>query len=329
MNPNRLFRECVVLALLSYTALVGANPFMGEYKGSYHPDGKTTMEAFAQVVAEGDDVHFRIVIGAQPQKEKQDGIHIELYAHRKGSTVHIGGPAGGYYWRGQIQDGHLSVRSGYGQHLELDKITRKSPTEGLRPPQDAVILLPFQEGRKADMRAWRNTEWKALDNGVIQVNKGSNNSKQLFGDIEHFHLEFKLPLEPNKRGQGRGNSGVYFAGSFEVQVLDSFGLTAYTSGDCGGLYNLKRASVNACLPPETWQTYDVKFRAPRLNADGSIRENARITVRHNDTLIQNDVEIPYSGDRWKGKSTATGPIHLQDHSHPVQYRNIWLVEAKQ
>jgi len=327
MNPNRLFRDGVVLVLLSCAALAGANPFMGEYKGSYHPDGKTSMEAFAQVVAEGDDVHYRIVIGAKPQKENQDGIHIELYAHRKGSTVHIGGPAGGYYWNGQIQTGHLSVRSGYGQHIELEKIVRKSPTEGLKPPQDAVILLPFQEGRIADMSAWRNTQWKALDNGVIQVNKGSNNSKQLFGDIEHFHLEFKLPLEPNKRGQGRGNSGVYFAGTFEVQVLDSFGLT-HTSGDCGGLYNLKRADVNACLPPETWQTYDVKFRAPRLNADGSIRENARITVRHNDVLIHNDVEIPYSGDRWKGKKAATGPIHLQDHSHPVQYRNIWLVEAK-
>ena len=109
--------------------------------------------------------------------------------------------------------------------------------------------------------------------------------------------------------------------------MDSFGLV-HTSGDCGGLYNLKRADVNACFPPESWQTYDVKFRAPRLNADGTVRENARITVHHNDTLIHNDVEIPYSGDKWKGKKAATGPIHLQDHSHPVQYRNIWLVEGK-
>jgi hypothetical protein len=327
MNPNRLFRECVVVvALLGCTAPVGANSFMGEYKGTYHPDGNTTMEAFAQVVAEGDDIHYRVVIGAQPQKENQDGIHIELYGHRKGSTVHIGDRAGGYYWSGQIQAGHLSVRSGYGQHIELDKFTRKSPTDGLKPPQDAVILLPFQEGRKANMRAWRNPQWKALDNGVMQVNKGSNNSKELFGDIEHFHLEFKLPLEPNNRGQGRGNSGVYFAGTFEVQVLDSFGLV-HTSGDCGGLYNVARARVNACLPPETWKTNDIKFRAPRLNEDGSIRENARITVRHNDIIIQDDVEIPYSGDKWKGKKAASGPIHLQDHSHPVQYRNIWLVEG--
>jgi len=300
---------------------------MGDYKGTYHPDGKTSMQASAQVIAEGDDVHFRIVIGAQAQQESQDGMHIELYGHRRGSSVLIGDRAGGYYWNGQIQNGHLSVRSSYGQHIELDKFVRKSPKDGLKPPQGAVVLLPFQEGRKPDMSAWQNAQWKALDNGAMQVNKGSNNSKQLFGDIEHFHLEFKLPLEPNKRGQGRGNSGVYFAGTFEVQVLDSFGLV-HTSGDCGGLYNLKRASVNACLPPETWQTYDVKFRAPRLNTDGTVRENARITVYHNGIKIHDDVEIPYSGDKWKGKTEATGPIHLQDHSHPVQYRNIWLVEGK-
>ena len=76
MDSNKLFRECiVVVVLLSCTALVGANPFMGEYKGTYHPDGKTTMEAFAQVIAEGDDVHYRIVIGAQPNEENQDGAH--------------------------------------------------------------------------------------------------------------------------------------------------------------------------------------------------------------------------------------------------------------
>jgi len=317
----------MIVVLLGCTALVGANPFMGDYRGTFHPDKVTAMEAFAQVIAEGDDVHYRIVIGAQPPEENQDGAHIELYGHRRGATVYIGDRAGGYYWNGQIQNGHLSVRSGYGQHFELDKFVRRSPTEGLKPPQDAHILLPFEEGRQADLSAWRNSQWKALDDGVIQVNKGSNNSKELFGDIEHFHLEFKLPLEPNNRGQGRGNSGVYFAGAFEVQVLDSFGLT-HTSGDCGGLYNLKRADVNACLPPRAWQTYDVKFRAPRLNADGTIHENARITVRHNDVVIHNDVEIPYSGDKWKGKKAATGPIHLQDHSHPVQYRNIWLVKGK-
>jgi len=316
-----------IVAFLAFTSAVWANPFMGEYEGTYYPDSMITMKAFAQVIAEGDDVHYRIVIKAKTNEENQDGADIEIYGHRQGSTVYIGGRAGGYPWEGRIQDGRLSVRSGYGQHFELEKFVRKSPKEGLKPPQDAVILLPFKDGVKPDMSAWTNSQWKRLDNGAMQVNKGDNNTKEQFGDIEHFHLEFKLPLEPNNRGQGRANSGVYFAGQFEVQVLDSFGLV-HTSGDCAGLYNLARASVNACLPPETWQTYDVKFRAPRLNTDGSIKENPRITVYQNGIKVHDDVEIPYSGNRWKGKTEATGPIHLQDHGHPIQYRNIWLLKGK-
>jgi hypothetical protein len=328
MKVQRHFTYFIaIVAFLAVTSAVRADSYMGEYKGTFYPDGKTTMQAFAQVIAEGDDVYYRIVIKATPNEESQDGANIEIYGNRQGSTVHIGDRAGGYHWNGQIQNRHLSVRSEYGLHFELDKFECKSPKEGLKPPQDAIVLLPFEEGVKPDMSAWTNSEWKGLNNGAMQVNKGGNNTKEQFGDIEHFHLEFKLPLEPNNRGQGRANSGVYFAGQFEVQVLDSFGLV-HTSGDCAGLYNVARARVNACLPPETWQTYDVKFRAPRLNTDGSIKENPRITVYQNGIKVHDDVEIPYSGNRWKGKSGATGPIHLQDHGHPIQYRNIWLVKGK-
>jgi len=328
MKPLRRTGFFIALAVFAIsTSAVWANTYMGEYKGTYHPDGRTKMQASAQVIAEGDDVYYRIVIKAVPNEENQDGANIEIYGNRQGSTVYIGDRAGGYHWSGQIQNRHLSVSSEYGQHFELDKFERKSPKEGLKPPQDAIVLLPFEEGAKPDMGAWTNSDWKSLDNGAMQVNKGDNDTKEQCGDIEHFHLEFKLPLEPNNRGQGRANSGVYFAGQFEVQVLDSFGLV-HTSGDCAGLYNIARARVNACLPPETWQTYDVKFQAPKLNVDGSIKENPRITVYQNGILVHDNVEIPYSGNRWRGKSEATGPIHLQDHGHPIQYRNIWLVKGK-
>ncbi len=317
----------VVAAFLTGTSLVWADAYMGEYKGTYYPDAMTTMQASARVVAEGDDVYYRIAIKATPNEENQDGADIELHGVRDGSTVYIGERAGGYHWNGQIEKGHLSVRSEYGQHFELDKFVRKSPKEGLKPPAGAVVLLPFKEGAEPDMSAWTNAQWKALASGAMQVNNGGNSTKEQFGDIGQFHLEFNLPLEPNNRGQGRANSGVYFAGEFEVQVLDSFGLV-HTSGDCAGLYNRARTRVNACLPPETWQTYDIEFRAPRLNADGSVKENARITVYHNGVKVHDNVEIPYSGDKWKGKTEATGPIHLQDHGHPIQYRNIWLVKGK-
>ncbi|MHC4511209.1 MAG: 3-keto-disaccharide hydrolase, partial [Planctomycetota bacterium] len=294
---KQITKFVIAAAFLAGASLGWANPYMGEYKGTYHPDGSVTMSASAQVVAEGDDVHYRIVLKGTPNEQGADGADIELYGHRRGTTVYIGDRAGGYYWTGQIQNEHLAVKSSYGQHFELDKFVRKSPKEGLKPPAGAVVLLPFREGVKPDMSAWRNADWKPLDTGAFQVTKGSNRTKEQFGDIEHFHIEFKLPLEPNNRGQGRANSGVYFAGTFEVQVLDSFGLV-HTSGDCGGLYNRARARVNACLPPETWQTYDVEFRAPRLKANGAVRENARITVYHNGIKIHDNQEIPYSGDKW-------------------------------
>ncbi len=166
-----------IAAFLAFTSAVWANPYMGEYKGTYYPDSVTTMKASAQVIAEGDDVYYRIVIKATPNEENQDGANIEIHGNRQGSTVHIGDRAGGKRWNGQIQNGRLSVRSEYGQHFELDKFVRKSPKEGLKPPKDAVVLLPFKEGNKPDMSAWTNSGWKRLDNGAMQVNKGGNNTK--------------------------------------------------------------------------------------------------------------------------------------------------------
>ena len=182
-------------------------------------------------------------------------------------------------------------------------------------------------GAKTSLAAWANQNWEVLDNGAARVRQGSNTTKERFGDIKQLHVEFWLPLEPGNRGQGRANSGVFLNDTYEVQVLDSFGL-AYTSGDCGSLYSIKRPDVNASLPPETWQTYDIEFRTPRLNDDGSIKEGARITVVHNGIKIHDNVQIPQPTANPKAEQRITGPIQLQDHSHPIQYRNIWLVKAE-
>jgi hypothetical protein len=133
-------------------------------------------------------------------------------------------------------------------------------------------------------------------------------------------------LEPGNRGQGRANSGVFLNDTYEVQVLDSFGLVE-TSGDCGSLYSIKRPDVNASLPPETWQTYDIEFHTPRLNADGTIKEHPRITVILNGVKIQDNVEIRRGTANPKAQQKTTGAIQLQDHSHPIQFRNIWLLKA--
>jgi len=313
----------ILASLLLSVSAVTADPFMGEYTGTFHADSRVQMPASACVVAEAED-YWRIVIQAVSGDSGRQGAQIELHGSQDGRDVLIWDRAGGYHWQGTITNGHLSVRSAYGQHIELDKVVRKSPNEGLKPPAGAIVLLPYKKGVKPSLSAWTNQNWKALDNGAMQVNKGATQSKESFGDIEHFHIEFKLPLEPRNRGQGRGNSGVFLNDTYEVQVLDSFGLV-HTSGDCGGLYNLKRADVNACLPPETWQTYDIKFRAPRFNSDGSVKANARITVEHNGIKIHDNVEIPHPTANPKAKQKTTGPLQLQDHGHPIQFRNIWVV----
>lgn len=319
-------RFIVLAIVVAAGSVAAADSFMGEYTGTFFADSKIQMPATANVVAESEH-DWRIVIDAVSPGPGRQGAHIEIYGNLQGPGVDISYPSGGYRWHGGINNGHLSVGSEYGQHFEIDKVARKSPTEGLQAPQGAVVLLPYKSGAKTSLAAWTNQNWEALDNGAARVRQGSNTTKERFGDIKQLHVEFWLPLEPGNRGQGRANSGVFLNDTYEVQVLDSFGL-AYTSGDCGSLYSIKRPDVNASLPPETWQTYDIEFRTPRLNADGSIKENARITVVHNGIKIHDNVELARPTADPKAQQKTTGPIQLQDHSHPIQYRNIWLVKAE-
>ena len=137
-----------------------------------------------------------------------------------------------------------------------------------------------------------------------------------------------IPLMPAARGQGRANSGCYMQGRYEVQILDSFGLSG-ENNECGGIYTIAKPSVNMCLPPLTWQTYDVDYTAAKFDADKKKTANAKLTVRHNGVLIHENVELP------KGTTAAPvaegpepGPIYIQDHGNPIRFRNIWLVEKK-
>ena len=315
---------CVSVMLL-LVGSVWADDFMGEYEGTFIPDKQVTIKATADVVAEGDG-NYRIVIEAKTNESDRDGAFVEVYGKQGGQAVMVDKASfGGYQWKGEIKNGRLTLGTQYGLRFELKKVENESPTAGMKPPAEAVVLLPFKKGQKADLSKWttgKEETWKSLDNGVMECvpKKGSIRTKESFGDIERLHIEFKLPLEPENRGQGRANSGVYLSGKYEVQILDSFGLV-HTSGDCGGIYNLRRTTVNACLPPETWQTYDITFKLERVGANGNVKENPRITVEHNGRTIHKNLEIPAKRPGQKG------PILLQDHKHAIQFRNIWLVEG--
>jgi len=327
MTTHLCGRFILLLVVTAFmTSGAWADAFMGEYTGTYFADSKTQIPATANVIAESER-DWRIVIEAVSPERGRQGAHIEVYGNLQGQGVDISYPSGGYRWNGGIRDGHLSVGSEYGQHFELDKIVRKSPNEGLQPPAGATVLLPYKQGVKTSLSAWTNQNWEALDNGAARVKQGSSTTKEKFGDVKQLHVEFWLPLEPGNRGQGRANSGVFLNDIYEVQVLDSFGLVE-TSGDCGSLYSIKRPDVNASLPPETWQTYDIEFRTARLNADGSVKEYPRITVVLNGVKIHDNIELRQGTANPKADLKTTGAIQLQDHSHPIQFRNIWLVKGE-
>jgi hypothetical protein len=131
-------------------------------------------------------------------------------------------------------------------------------------------------------------------------------------------------LPPDVTGQNRGNSGVYLQERYEIQVLDSYGDPTRDNNEAGAIYLQKAPDVNAATPPETWQAYDIEYRAPRYDSAGAKTENARVTVTWNGVVVHDDVAItgPTGGSIPEGP--ATGSIRLQDHQNPVQYRNIWV-----
>lgn len=192
-------------------------------------------------------------------------------------------------------------------------------------PADAIVLF---DG--TDLSAWKKrgsdepAGWK-VENGYMEVVPGTGDicSKQLFFDCQ-VHVEFWLPLMADCTGQARANSGVYLQGRYEVQVLDSYGL-ASRDDDCGGIYKLVGPMVNACRPPENWQTYEIFFLAPRFNEHGTKTANARMSVLHNGVWIHHDLEVPGpTGGEIDHNFAEPGPLLLQDHGNTVRYRNIWV-----
>lgn len=214
-----------------------------------------------------------------------------------------------------IVDGSTAEVEENGVKVTLKKETRTSPTLGAKPPAGAVVLFDGQ-----GVNRFPNSQ---IDDKLHALKEGIT-SEDTFHDCT-LHVEFMLPFMPEARGQGRGNSGLYLQGRYEVQMLDSFALDG-KDNECGGLYKIASPRINMCLPPLTWQTYDVDFTAAKYDETGQKLVNAKITVRHNGVLIHENQELPGpTASAPRKEDDKPGPVYLQNHGNPVRYRNIWVV----
>ena len=227
-------------------------------------------------------------------------------------------PEGHKEYSGEIANGVFSLKAKSGGEMSLKRVERKSPTLGAKAPEGAVVLF---DGSNVDH--WKNGK---ITDGLL----GATNaiSTKLFRDCT-IHVEFRTPYRPHSRSQGRGNSGVYYQGRWETQVLDSFGLEGLMN-ECGGIYSIAPANLNMCLPPLSWQTYDVEYTHAKFDKDGKRTAWPRMTVRLNGVVVHEDQEMgkthttaaPVHGPL---KPDVGGPIFLQNHGNPVFYRNIWVL----
>jgi len=293
-----------LLVLIANSALLAQEVFETEkaaqadpdfkVQGEYITDAETTPVKGVQVVALGEGT-FRVV-------------------------VYAGGLPGAGWDRKPpqlIEEEETEAVLELLEALKAKKTQRVSKTMGVKPPKGAVVLF---DGTEDTMKnRWKDGA-RITDEGLL---KEGVTSRDTFTDFTA-HIEFLLPYMPKARGQGRGNSGAYYQGRYETQILDSFGLTG-ENNETGGIYTIRKPDLNMCFPPLRWQTYDAEFTAARWK-DGKKIANARLTVRLNGVLVQPDVEIPNITRAAPVKeSPEPGPLYLQNHGNPVRFRNIWVL----
>tara|TARA_R110000868_G_scaffold383578_13_gene650787 strand:- start:553 stop:1347 length:795 start_codon:yes stop_codon:yes gene_type:complete len=234
-------------------------------------------------------------------------------------------------------------------YTDIDKVT---PGEGTSAPSDAIILFDGSDlsmwqsqqiglgssmlemkdviptlhaDGKGDPAKWINTY------GVLTVKPGSGpiETKKGFSDVQ-LHIEWLAPKTEGRSGQGYSNSGVFFMGMYEVQILNSYENPTYSNGQASSVYKQHIPLVNASKPVGEWQKYDIIFMAPKFSDKGTLVSPAKVTVLHNGVLVQNNVELLgptcYIGTPYYVAHAPKLPLALQDHGDPMQFRNIWVRE---
>ena len=316
-----------IAAMLVAGVAVGQDLIQGNWEGSFTQKAFKGKPVVAKVIAQGKDGYRAVLEVLGP-----DGKPVPFQMTgklEKGKVPFSGakdfGKDQGGEWKvsldikGAELTGKVAGKNAPGK-FTMARVEKKPATLGAKPPSGAVVLF---DGKSLD--AWQPTEqpWKIVEGAILEVGKSNIVSKQEFGDCK-IHLEFRTPFMPDKRGQARGNSGVYVQGRYEIQVLDSFGLPI-ADNECGGIYKKAVPKMNATLPPTEWQTYDITFHAPKFDDAGKKLKDAVINVEHNGIVIHDNAVLSgttpggVSGDEAK-----VGPLLLQEHHCQVQFRNVWV-----
>lgn len=210
---------------------------------------------------------------------------------------------------------------------EVEKI---DPGQNNQPPSDAVVLFGGDDLSKWESVEGGEPQWEVDgDHFTVKPGTGAIKTKEDFGSFQ-LHIEWRSPQEIVSESQGRGNSGIFLQGLYEIQVLDSYDNRTYANGQAGSIYKQYPPLVNAMRPPSEWETYDIIYTEPEFDEkNGALIEPGYVTVLHNGVVVQNHSKLQgtteYIGTP-KWVAHGDGPIVLQDHSNPVSFRNIWIRE---
>jgi len=340
-NMCRMCRLISLVVALSLFVLAGAAiaaaPAVQDVQGLYEgtrTDSAGAHKFEARVVALGKGA-YKVFIREASAAVVGGVVKVELDGKTEGDAVTFSGKVGPmgltgdsgmYDWAASYAGGAIKGTCGPTGKIEMKRVERVSPTMGAKCPAGAVVLIDgknFDEVVAKPGKDGKPQEWKVAADGGVMVAKGGINSKRSFDGSFKMHVEFKNPLMPEARGQGRANSGCFMPNGNEVQVLDSFGMGTYTGGCCGGIYKYKDPDAFdefslASAPPGQWQTYDIEYTVK--STDGKPADKPVITVFHNGIKIHDNFQL---------RNNAKGePFQFQDHGNPVQYRNIWVLPIK-
>lgn len=312
--------------------LKGIDPVMGNWEGDWSDSNSgASGELTAKIIARGKGMYKGLFLATV------EGQEFPLEFPLKGATekssefsgkINLGEERGGEAeFKFEIEDGELEgtiKNDAVDVKIDMERTYNKPESIGAKPPEGAVVLFDGKSAEKFTQGDGKPAKWEVVD-GALRIKPGSGSivSKDKF-DNQQLHIEFRTPFLPLMRGQGRGNSGVYVGGNFEIQVLDSFGEEP-KDNEAGGIYKVSVPKENASLPPGEWQAYDITYFAPKTDASGKVTEPGEITVVYNGTPIHEKLAV--TGPTAGGIGTDIGkpnPLMLQDHGNLVEFRNIWI-----